>query len=470
MSRSSRIKQIKEILGNDNPGGDLNSMFEEMMGMKDSDVNIILPKFVKTRNLTRHVYKILTQFSNFTPLRMDFPELEDALNQIKVFADQIKESICFKDTGSDDAEETEDMYKTVTKETLNALYKKLKENSIIKQLIVLCGKLKPHSKYFEDMNNLKDNFIGQEPGLSFVIFPFSTLDLKKLWASNNIKIVVKKYILTILCILYKDLFNIYKITTSPDVNIESFTSILLDSIKKLRRQPGLDRCKNAFNKIEDSVGILKNNFDDYYRESIASENPNMLVESFIVDVSNQSNADARLTREFREIIKYMHKAGAQNGRNKDPKVQKIFSMLNQSFAMMDNKSKSNVEKNPEKGSKSLDDMDLPLFNSDNDLGSDLTVDTVENNVKDVKAVKPSKAQKRRDKKKNNKLDKYQAISKSSCNLDNTLNNSVDSNLNSRVDDSTNSNLNSSNVAEKLSYIPDHSLDSYINNSVKEKSD
>ena len=377
MSRKTRVKQLKQVL-NDSSAGGINAMFEEMMGIRDAEPEIICPKFVKTRNLLRHVYKILLQFSFFAPLRSDFPEMSESLDQIKEFAIKLKENVYFSD--DKDAEETEELYKNVPKVDLNNLYKKLKDNAIVKQLIILCGKLKQYSKSLNDSSDLKDNFIGLEPGLSFVIFPFSTLDLKKIWANSNVKPIVKKYILSILHYLYKDLYMIYKITTSPDVNIDKFTTLLLESISQLKKQPGLNRCNNAFKRIESSVALLKDKFEDYYRESIASENPNMIVESFIVDVSNQGGADARLTREFREIIRYMHKVGEQNGRNKDPNVQNIFKMLNQSFGMMEKKTEAKPSKFGLSGSKNIDDLDCLLDVKDNKEDNTTTNNTTTNNT------------------------------------------------------------------------------------------
>jgi len=359
MSRKSQVKEIKQLLGGSSTS-DVNGMFEEMMGLKDAELSIILPKFVKTRNLLRHIYKVLMQFSNFIPLQLDFPDLKEPMEQIKLFANELKTSVVFNETKNN--EETQEMYSSVSKEDLNLLYKKLKQNPFVQRLIILCSNLKQYSRYFDDINNLKDNFIGQEPGLSLVIFDFSTFDLKKLWANSKITPMIKKYVLTILHNLYKDIFDLYKITTSPDVDIDKFTEVLLESIGQLRKQPGLHRCNNAFKRIEDSVELLKNKFDNYYRESVASSNPNMIVESFIIDVSNQGGADARLTREFRQIIQYMHTASAKTGKNKDPNVQKLFKMLNQNFELMEKKTgvrptnlnKTNIDKT------NIDNLDLSL--------------------------------------------------------------------------------------------------------------
>jgi hypothetical protein len=246
------------------------------------------------------------------------------------------------------------MYQGVLKDDMNDIYKSLKHNEYVERFIVLCGNLKQYSRYFENKDDLKDNFIGLEPGLSFRIFDFSSFDLKKLWASNRITPVVKKYVLSILNLLYLDIHRIYDITTSPDVDIDKFTTVLMSSIGQLRKQPGLHRCNSAFNRIETSVELLKSKFTGYYRESIASANPNMLIESFIIDVSNQGSANATLTREFRQIIQYMHKISNNAGKNQDPNIKKLFAILNKNFAVVEKKTL------PADEIKSMDDMDLTL--------------------------------------------------------------------------------------------------------------
>lgn len=322
-----KVKKIKQLVGD----VDINSMFEEMMGVKDAEPEIIIPKIVSVRNTLRLLYKIFNQFSTFVDLRNNFPTIGGDLDDIKKFVEDMKESVCIINM----TDETEEPYKTLAKEEINGIYRKLKENQYVKTLIILCNKLDKYKSNFSDPNNFKENFVNQEPGLSFKIFNFSGLDLKILWAHDNMKSAVKKYILTVLSKIHTHSYNLYKTITSPDVDIEKFTDVLINSISELKKQPELHRCKMAFGRIEQSVQLLKDKFGDYYRESVASENPNALITSFIVDVSNQGGADARLTREFRTIIQYMHKVSQRNGKSKDPNVQKIFKMLNHNYSLME---------------------------------------------------------------------------------------------------------------------------------------
>lgn len=347
MSKKIHIKELKKLSGVDS---DLSSLFEEMMGIKDCDPDIIVPKFISVRNVLKHICKVLGQLSGANSLlTKDFPEFKESFDEINTFIAKLRENVVLQDLEDEKEDRCADMDKT----EINLLYKKLKENQFIKQLIALFGKLSDYKDCLADKETLKDNFIGQEPGLSFMIFDFSSFDLKKLWVHAKISDLVKRYVLTVLHLLYKDVHNICRVITSPDVDIDDFTDLLLNSIKELKKQPGLDRCTNAFKRIENSINLLKDKFNEYYRESIASSNPSIIMENFIIDVSNQGKSDPRLTREFRTIMQYIQKAGQQRKQNSDPNLQKLFKLLNHNFSLMEQKNRP--EKSLDKDSKkSLD--------------------------------------------------------------------------------------------------------------------
>lgn len=324
----TKMKELKKAMGS----SDIGSLFEEMMGMKDADPEIIIPKFVEVRNFVRKTCLVLNQFSKL--LSKDFPEYSKGLDEISAYSDKIVASTNVNLTCED---YTENYFDKITQVEINQFYSKLKSNPEVKNLIVLGAKLKPYKNNFIDVKNLKLNFINNEPGLSWCILNFSSLDFKQLWANDNVSIAIKRFILMVLAKLFEFSSSIYSIITSPDVDVEKFTSLLMSSIAELKKQPKLHRCQAAFKRIENSVELLKNKFSNYYRESVASENPDMIVTSFIVDVSNQGGASATLTREFRIIIQYMHEMSQKSGKSKDPNVKKIFDMLNSNFSAMEQK-------------------------------------------------------------------------------------------------------------------------------------
>ena len=149
-----KVKKIKQLVGD----VDINSMFEEMMGVKDAEPDIIIPKIVNVRNIIRLLYKIFNQFSTFVDLRTNFPQIGSDLDDIKKFAEDMKESVCIINI----SDENEEPYKTLSKEEINNIYRKLKENQYVKNIIILCNKLDKYKVNFSDPNNFKENFVNQE--------------------------------------------------------------------------------------------------------------------------------------------------------------------------------------------------------------------------------------------------------------------------------------------------------------------
>ena len=273
MAGKVKIKQLKKVTGDVN----INEMFEEMMGMKDAEADIIVPKFVLVRNKLRYVYRVLHQLGKL--LFATYPEHATPIVEIQSFIDKMKISTCIaaEDEPVKDVEETEIPYKNIGKQEINELYRKLKENVYVKHMVTMCSRLKQYYNNFSDLNNLKENFVKQEPGLTLNIFEFSSLNLKALWNDPDMRPDKKKYILTVLNKLYHATHVIYKCITSPDVDVNKFTETLIKAISDLKKQPALHRCHNAFRRIEQSVDLLKDKFDDYYRESVASEMPTCLL-------------------------------------------------------------------------------------------------------------------------------------------------------------------------------------------------
>ena len=93
----------------------------------------------------------------------------------------------------------------------------------------------------------------------------------------------------------------------------------------------IPRCDKAFDIIAKSVNMLEDKFDGYYKTSVEAENPSIIIESFIIDVSMSQKSNASITAQFRKIIMHMKK---QASNTNDPRVSKLFGILNNQFNMM----------------------------------------------------------------------------------------------------------------------------------------
>ena len=105
--------------------------------------------------------------------------------------------------------------------------------------------------------------------------------------------------------------------------------VVLSSIDQVKKH--IPRCEKAFNKIRDSVSLLKDNFGTYYSQFVESNNPSIIIESFIGDVSNTSGNDPALAREFKQIINFYKKMVLQNKQFGNSKVTKLFSHVEKQF-------------------------------------------------------------------------------------------------------------------------------------------
>ena len=302
----------------------LNSMFDQMTGTANADPEILCPKLLQLREALMKFHKVFTLFLNLNNFAEGFPECKESCDEIKLFLSKI-EAIGIEEPNADRAK-----ISALDPQTLNDAFAALKNSHEVQQIIITSSTLGKHKKHLEDKDNLSDEFIKREPGLSMTPLAFSSLDLKKVWVSDNCKEMTRKFILNILSHAYTIGYGIYDLVTSPNIDIKKFSHVLINNIGSLKKQ--IPRCDKAFDIISDSVMMLEGNFKDYYKTSVEAENPSIIIESFIVDVSLKQKSNANVTRQFRKIIMFMKKKSANN---EDPRVKKLFAILNNQFSMME---------------------------------------------------------------------------------------------------------------------------------------
>ena len=358
MPKQGRVK-VKKIMpkGSEEDTNVLNDMFEQMTGSQGADLEIIIPKLTRIHNLLTKFIKIYNLLLNFNDFIDKFQEYNKEFDEIRDFIKNIQKLV---DTNK---ELSEDKLKTMTTDQVNALYKTLKNKQEVQSIIVTSGSLGKYKRYLEDKDNLKDEFIKREPGYSLIPLSFTHLDFKIIWASDKLTNMAKKYILNILNHTYSIGHEMYEVITSPDIDIKKFSQVLIANIDKMKKT--IPRCDKAFNIIKNSVELLEGNFKGYYRNSVEAENPSIIIESFIIDVSMSQKANASITGQFRRIIMYMKK---QSANNNDPRVKKLFKILNSQFDLMAKKT----------GVESVDDDDK----NEKEYNVDETANDVEDETED----------------------------------------------------------------------------------------
>ncbi len=306
----NKVKISKKELGIN--ANELNTIFSQMFGLENADISIVLPKI-------QNIYDLVNKYNTCSKILHSLPYIKNDEKIYKQSAEWLELLSNFLNTYKDSMaieciNENEDK--------INKLFNEIKDNKIIHEIIKTTSNLISNKHYLQ---LLDVKYITRQTGSSF--FPLTFLPDLELKYLKTVE--TDKAVNVILSILNKWLSfgeEIYDLITSPNIDIKQFSGLVVHSITKLRKQ--IPRCDKAFNIIEKSMELLENNFKGYYRNSIQADNPSIIIESFIIDVSNSQKADLTVTLQFKKIINHVRK---QANNITDPKMKKIFGMLDDQF-------------------------------------------------------------------------------------------------------------------------------------------
>jgi hypothetical protein len=301
MSKHAKAKVIKKCLGDTE---DISHMFNQMLGAEDPEIDIVREKHGVLMAKTAMIEKMLRSALDTVIMRLFGESQAEACAEIATFADTVPVMCECKGV-------EEDMVKC---------YVAMKRCQVISHFVKTCKILMEHQPGLEA--EAFRPYVMRMPSLDLVPFSFSSLDIKSVFVDD---LEVSKYFVILLKIILDNCSAIYKAVASPDIDVEAFSEVIMRSISQLEGVPELNRCKKAFDKIKQSVGLLVGNFDGYYKDFIQSQNVSSIMENFIFDVSKGAKSDPQESRQFRAIIQYYRKA--TQGKVKDPKIQKLFEAL-----------------------------------------------------------------------------------------------------------------------------------------------
>lgn len=324
-SKGGFSKTVKKSALKGQDKDEMMGMFNKMLGTERPDYNIILPKYKVLIEKLNSVVKLLNKFSscNIAEKCVDF---KSHFLQLKNYAGSIKTLLAELEIPPkpDDLEE----WKKSVELTVDN-YLKLKNHQIIKQLIIIGGRLKKQKKYLGNKSKLSHKFIVTSPEPDVLLFEgICNLPFKLLFLDDRFKQLKssKDYTLLMLHLLYGHIFEISNTITSPDVDVDKFVEIVSGSIDAIKKQPGLERCGKAFSKIKNATSMLKDNFGGYYRGFVLSGNPSGIMEEFVSDVAQTVDGDIQMVSQFKKIIAFYRKQSSAQMKN-NPQLKKVFSMV-----------------------------------------------------------------------------------------------------------------------------------------------
>ena len=207
--------------------------------------------------------------------------------------------------------------------------------SLVNTIIVACKNLIAHKKSLQDPKALRDKFLVRGAGMTFAPLPDLPLNFKQMYISDLMTADNRQLVIMALHKMLTIGHDMYEAVSSPDVNVDEFVTVILSSISEVKKH--IPRCDQAFNKIIESVDMLKGNFGGYYKDFTASGNPTIIMENFVLDVSKNTKSSPQVTAQFRRIISHYRTLASQQ--KSHPKLQSLFQQVDANFQELERRSK-----------------------------------------------------------------------------------------------------------------------------------
>ena len=208
---------------------------------------------------------------------------------------------------------------------------------VVNTAVITCKNLVPHKKSLQDLSQLGDRFLTRAGGLTFAPLPdLPDVNLRRVYGDTRLTAGERQYLLAVLSKMYHVTHDVYEAVSAPDVDVDEFVSVIMSSIGEVKKH--IPRCDQAFDKIVESVGLLKGNFGSYYKDFTASGNPTIIMENFVLDVAKNTKATPAVTAQFRRIIGHYRKLASEQSSN--PKLQSLFAQVDANFSELERASRS----------------------------------------------------------------------------------------------------------------------------------
>jgi len=315
---------------------DINGMFNEMCGEGVVPIHIAFEKYTKLKD---KLASFITMLENFCKgsFAKTYKDYEMPMAEILVFCHQSRKEL---ETYFPPPPFSEmDIMKFLSGEKkldieleikFSEVYKRAKGVDLVSNCVKTCNQLIKYKNYLiskdeSGKNNPSGSFITSAPGGEFRPLYFSSFNVKEAFIRSDMTDHFRNYILMVLAMTIEYTYDIYNIYISPDWDPVVFSQIMTANIEEVKKQ--IPRCNKAFQRIEQSLGLLESNMNNYYKDFVVTRNPSTMMENFVNDVAlKNENTDPETTRQFKEIIKYYQKMS--NGQIKDPRIKTLFDQVN----------------------------------------------------------------------------------------------------------------------------------------------
>lgn len=335
-----KVKKVKVPITVNNK--DLNEMFNRMIGEGSVDVEIAYPRYQRIGNLCECIVSVFELLASSPPM-LHYEELRPHKKELDNFCTKSREQISeLFNVDLNDYVWSLNSIPDALRQQFEDKYKKCKNSRLVGNFIIMCNNLVLYKQHIADPDRLNPNFIANIPGGLWQPFPFTTLNMKRVIALPKMNDNTLSLFMIVLSKAYELSYKLYEEIQSPDIDVDQMAELLINNFDALQKKlPELSRCQRAVKKIKDSIGLLKERFNGYYRDFIATKDNTIIMQHFLLDVSKTVEMDAELSREFRIVIEACRKHADSSITN--PQFRKLLEQIESSYNL-DGVETDNIEK------------------------------------------------------------------------------------------------------------------------------
>jgi hypothetical protein len=332
---SVRVKQIKVVKSAMPGSAEMTDMFNSVLGDGAVPINVAYPKYQAIARHCERFLRLLDTLGASSALGKNPDIAAQLVSYASALRVQYGEVFCAPDISGESA----DLH-SVDPEKVKLfleVYGKVSESNFVKVLLVTCNNIVPHKKAVEVLENFSDKFL-RGAGLTFAPLPdLPALNFKYLYNNQpRTSEEDQEYYRAVLHKLYTITHDLYEAFSMPDIDVDEFVESTRESLKEVRKQ--IPRCDEAFDRLIESVSLLKTNFSSYYKDSQSSGNKMVIIENFVLDVSKaQKTQNAKVSRQFRDIIS-KYKSMVQMSHSADPQLSAAFAEVNKQISLYEHQS------------------------------------------------------------------------------------------------------------------------------------
>ena len=330
------VKKKTLKLGDSGAASAINTQFNQLIGEGDLDPDIIGPKYDQLHTNISLVSRVFKNFADFIKNLKDAHYLKQS-EQMHTIRLRWNEELEENKRNSD----------------LQTAYKSLKNCRTTNAMLELYGSLK---KYEEPILQKNGEFIEDYPSDIFYIFRNIKLNFKDLYVyvggDKKLKLEIQTYIMQSLMLLCTATKKVYQLISSPDIDVSSTAKFLHSALLDLQKH--IPRCDQAFHRIRNSISMLENNFTEYYKDFLGSQDQTMIMQSFINDIMKTEKKSVKVMWQFKQIIKFLQEK-ASTSKSKDPRVKALFDKMQE----MDKIAEEVKDEEPEETEEDLESIKIP---------------------------------------------------------------------------------------------------------------